>query len=77
MYKFRAVLKEDFKSLKPIDIADYKILKNNVQFTDTQDNKRKLEDFMYFIITPDELKKFIGLKDEVVEVEDEKTEADE
>ena len=77
MYLFRAILKEDRKSKKPIDIIDYKIQKTNVQFTDSEKNKYKLEDFYYFMITPDELKGFSGIKDEVIEVADEKTEADE
>lgn len=77
MYLFRAVLKEDIKSKKPIDIIEYKIQKTNVQFTDSNKNKYKLEDFYYFMITPEELKKFSGIKDELIEIADEKTEADE
>lgn len=77
MYLFRAILKEDRKSKKPIDIIDYKIQKTNVQFTDSEKNKYKLEDFYYFMITPEELKKFSAIKDEVIEVADDKTEADE
>jgi len=56
MYKFRAVLKEDRKSLKPINIGDYKVNKNNIKFVSSEGKTFKLEDFYYFLIDSDMLK---------------------